>query len=233
MTSRTDGIQIYRDALVSGARTLDLGIEIETIADAMALHYALVVRWASRINLTALTDPLAAANLHGLDSLLFASLLPDAALAVTDVGSGAGFPGIVVALARPRLRMTLLEPTRKRASFLRVALADLGRADVAVVEGRLEPEESKRRAPEGSRAWPADVIISRATIPPSELIRRGAARLSPGGKIVTTSGRGAPAGEALAGEARAYGLIHEGRHRFTLPGGHTRILDVFARASDR
>jgi 16S rRNA (guanine527-N7)-methyltransferase len=219
---------VHRGALIEGARSL--GIEVgDALADAMTLHYELVARWAERMNLTAIKEPVASAHLHGLDSLLFAEVLGDApSLAgrrAVDVGSGAGFPGLIVALARPELAMTLLEPIRKRASFLRVALADLGRADVAVLEGKLEaPAPNVRPSP----PWPADIILSRATVPPLELIALAAPRLKPGGSLVLSGGRGAPSTDEISEAGEQAGLVHQRRRDFVLPGGELRVLDVLA-----
>jgi 16S rRNA (guanine527-N7)-methyltransferase len=222
------GADAYRSALVAGAESLGLRIAPD-LADAMSLHFSLVVKWAARINLTAITDPVEGAHLHGLDSLLFAEVLGPtdslAGLSAVDVGSGAGFPGLVVALARPAMKMTLLEPIRKRASFLRVALSELARPDVAVVEGKL------KAGPKGNLAsWPADVILSRATLPPPELIALAADRLASNGRLILSGGRGAPSEEEIATAASGTGLIHRARRTFTLPGGELRVLDTLAKS---
>jgi 16S rRNA (guanine527-N7)-methyltransferase len=135
-----------------------------------------------------------------------------------DIGSGAGFPGLVLALARPELDMTLLEPKRKRASFLRVALAELQRADVKVVEARLE-----------DLAGAFDLVISRATIPPLDLIPLSVSKLAPGGRMIITSGAGAPSVEAIVEAALRAGLRHRVRTERVLPTGQKRILDVVER----
>lgn len=216
----------YREALVAGAAKVGLKLD-PALADQMSLHYGLVLRWAERINLTAVKDPIPAAGLHGIDSLFFAKLIdPDERSRAVDVGSGAGFPGIVVALARPSLRMTLLEPARKKASFLRVALAELGLDQVRVVEERLELGERRAAVGPGKPVWPADLILSRATIPPIALIARAAKKLSPGGRLILTGGSGVPPLETLQRAAGEAGLSHEARHAFVLPAGETRILDV-------
>jgi 16S rRNA (guanine527-N7)-methyltransferase len=216
----------YRRALVDGARKIGLPLD-DALADRMSLHHALLVRWAEKINLTAIKDPTRAAHLHGLDSLLFVELIEQGAkLKTVDVGSGAGFPGIVVLLARPELDMTLIEPLRKRASFLRVVLAELKRSDVAVLEARLgEPQ----KGPPPSAPWPADLILSRATIPVLDLITRAAPRLADRGRLITTQGAGAPPLDAIRQHALRAGLAHEARIERTLPNEEQRILDVFVR----
>lgn len=213
--------QRYAAALVAAASAIQIEVSPE-LAARMAAHHELVVKWNQKMNLTAVVDPEQAAILHGLDSLLFAELFATgAAFEVLDVGSGAGFPGIVLALARPQLRLTLLEPLRKRASFLKVALAALGRADVVVEEGRLDPSPP-------SPARGAEVIVSRATIPPLDLAPLAAQHLRVGGRVVISGGLGAPSDEALSG---ASGLRPVERRSWVLPGGERRVLAVLERSA--
>lgn len=214
--------QRYRAALLAGARGLQIEVS-DALADAITAHYALVAKWAPKMNLTSVTDPEEAASLHGVDSLLFLEHLAGRTGTLIDVGSGAGFPGLILALARPDLKITLLEPRRKRASFLRVALAELSRPDVGVVEGKLEERSAGVTPP-----FPADLVLSRATIPPLDLIERSGGRVSPGGLLIITSGAGAPEAPAIASAAKQAGLRHETRVLRTLPTGETRILDVLS-----
>lgn len=220
--SNTTG-KTYVQALIEGGHAL--GIEIgASVCDAMAAHDRLMRKWAKKINLTTVVAPSEAAVLHGLDSLLFAEVIaPDCADVTYDIGSGAGFPGVVVALARPRLRMTLLEPSRKKTSFLRVVLAEVGRADVRVEAGRLE-------RPAGAPEWTAGRIISRATIPPLELVPRAGLYLAPGGRLTITGGANASPVSALDAVAAPVGLTHVDRRTWTLPGGLERVLDTFDKA---
>lgn len=202
------------------------------LADAMARHFDLVAKWAERINLTTVTEPRLAASRHGLDCLLFTTMIPlSASWKTVDVGSGAGFPGIILALARPSLELTLLEPIRKRTSFLRVALAELQLDRVRVVEGKLEPSGHGPQSlpPRAAPLWPADLIISRATIPPLELVPLAAPRLSSGGQLILTSGSGAPPAAELARVAASAGLVPVERREFRLEGDETRILDRLQR----
>jgi 16S rRNA (guanine527-N7)-methyltransferase len=212
-------LSAYRDALIEGARRIGLTVS-EELADAMTLHHDLVVKWAAKTNLTTVTDPVESASLHGVDSLLFLEHLPERSGArVVDVGSGAGFPGVVVALGRPDLSITLLEPKRKKVSFLNVVLAELGRNDVKVVEARLED----------AKIFPTDVVISRATIPPLDLIQRSGPLLASGGRLIVTAGAGAPPLEEIKKAGENAGLVHVRRTESKLPTGETRIFDVLDR----
>jgi len=113
----------WRQQLLDSSRSF--GIELSAAQlDAFATYLSTLLEWNRRINLTSITDPAEIAALHLLDSLtcLFA-YRPDANACVIDVGSGAGLPGIPVAIARPDLRVTLLECTRKKCRFLEHMIA--------------------------------------------------------------------------------------------------------------
>jgi len=95
---------------------------------------------------------------------------------VVDVGSGAGAPGLPLALVRPDLRVTMVEPLAKRASFLRTVLGTLDRTDVALLRERGEPVAA--RVP-----GTFDVAMSRATLPPPAWLALGTAMVAPGGSV--------------------------------------------------
>lgn len=89
--------------------------------EALWQHYDLLRRWNSRINLTRVIEMEAAVRFHYAESLFVAAHVPLSTLSVIDVGSGAGFPGFVLAVARPELQVTLLESDQRKAAFLREA----------------------------------------------------------------------------------------------------------------
>ena len=102
-----------------------------------ARYYELLVDWNSRINLTAITEPQAVVEKHFLDSLL---LLDDVTFGdgdtLIDVGTGAGFPGIPLAIVCPNLKVTLLDSLRKRVTFLETVAAELGLSNVTAAHER-------------------------------------------------------------------------------------------------
>lgn len=217
MQHNNDVEKVYQRTLLEGADALDI-VVAEEVVQQMSVHYALLRRWASRINLTSIVDPEPAAELHGLDCLLFAQFFSaDSVESVFDIGSGAGFPGIVLALARPSLRLTLVEPLRKRVSFLKTCLASLKRGDVQVRQEKLVPT---KKVP-----WHADTIVSRATIAPERLLELAGPYLNPGGRLLTTSGENAYSLSDFESLARASGFESVNRRTWQLPGGQTRILD--------
>jgi 16S rRNA (guanine527-N7)-methyltransferase len=100
-------------------------------------HYAMLCRWNRRLNLTRITEPRAAASLHYAESLFGARFIA-AELTLLDIGSGAGFPAIPLAVARPDVQVTALEANQKKSLFLREAKDELGLANFRVVTSRLE-----------------------------------------------------------------------------------------------
>ncbi len=106
--------------------------------EALRVHWDLVKTWNRRVNLTAITDDTDAAWLHYRDSLEALSLLPEGP--IVDLGSGAGYPGLPIAITQPFREVTLVEPRRKRASFLITVIAKLGLTNARVLETRSESE---------------------------------------------------------------------------------------------
>lgn len=102
-------------------------------------YFELLVDWNSRMNLTAITDPQGVCEKHFLDSLL---LLEDVQFGegecLIDVGTGAGFPGIPLAIVCPGLQVDLLDSLRKRVGFLQAVIDELGLTNAAAYHDRAE-----------------------------------------------------------------------------------------------
>lgn len=103
--------------------------------DALDTYAACLVEYNRKVNLTAITTPEGIEDRHFVDSLLFAAQ-PEVAGSLVDVGTGAGFPGIVAKIYKPDLALTLLEPTGKRVEFLRWVCGTLGFADIEFARER-------------------------------------------------------------------------------------------------
>ena len=115
-------------------------------------YVALIHKWNKVHNLTAIRDERSMLTLHIMDSLAVLPFL-SGAKQVLDVGSGAGLPGIVIAICQPTTFVTVIDSSQKKASFMRQVKSELGLMNLTVLSGRVEqlPRENK-----------FDVIISRA-----------------------------------------------------------------------
>ena len=100
-------------------------------------HYSMLCRWNRRLNLTRITEPREAARLHYAESLFGARLIAGEH-SLLDVGSGAGFPAIPIAVARPDVQITALETNQKKSVFLKEAKDEIGLGNLAVVTARVE-----------------------------------------------------------------------------------------------
>ena len=107
--------------------------------DRLQRYAELLLEWNEKMNLTAITEPQDIAVKHFLDSLMFFKYtdVPTAA-SIIDIGTGAGFPGIVLKIARPDIKLTLLDSLQKRVNFLRAVCDELGFNDVETVHSRAE-----------------------------------------------------------------------------------------------
>ncbi len=150
------------------------------------VYYDLLIDWNARMNLTRIEDAKDAAEKHFADSLLplCFGLLPEGASAI-DVGTGAGFPGVVLAIVRPDLRMTLLDSLQKRLGFLRELCDAVG----------VQADFVHARAEDGGRD-PAlrgrfDLALSRALAPAPVLMELVLPFLKRGGSALCYKGGGA------------------------------------------
>ncbi len=139
-----------RNKLEVGAQQLGLDLPVAVI-DKLLAYLELLVKWNKVHNLTAVRDPEEMVTLHLLDSLSVLPHVPTGRL--LDVGSGAGLPGIILAICRPDLQVTTIDAVQKKASFMRQAKAELQIDNLQVVAGRVE-----QLKPE----LPFDTVISRA-----------------------------------------------------------------------
>ena len=131
------------EVLIEGGARLGIDLDGEQVERFMSYHNELIV-WNENVNLTAVTGWEEVQERHFLDSLAVASALPanvlDGRGRLLDMGSGAGFPGLPLKIAYPRIDVTLLEATAKKTAFLRHVVDKLGLDAVEVVTGRAEEE---------------------------------------------------------------------------------------------
>ena len=131
-----------RATLEQGLPALGLGPELIEPLEAFS---RMLLEKNQVMNLTAITDPRDVAVLHLLDSLALTGLVGLEDRTVVDVGTGAGFPGVPLAIARPSARVTLLDSLGKRVDFLRESCRTLGLDNVECVHGRAEEFAGERR----------------------------------------------------------------------------------------
>ena len=144
-----------RSALERGVEQLALALPPGACEQLLA-YVALLAKWNRSYNLTAIREPLDMVSHHLLDSLAVLPHLPSlpANVRLADAGSGAGLPGIPLAIARPGWQVTLIESSQKKAAFLRQAAMELHLANVGVHEGRVEGwQPGERFALVSSRAF--------------------------------------------------------------------------------
>lgn len=168
----------------------------ETQYEQLCLYYARVVEENERVNLTAITEPGDFVRKHFADSALGLRLLDGTGTegkSLIDVGTGAGFPGLVLKILRPGLRLTLLDSLGKRVRFLEGLCAELGFADTACIHARAEDAGRDVRL----RAQ-YDFATARAVAHAAFLAEWLAPFLKLGGRALLYKG---PQGEAELGEA--------------------------------
>ena len=199
---------------------LDAGLAALALDPALATpllaYLALLDRWNRTYNLTAIRDPREMVGKHLLDSLAMHPYIGAGHLA--DLGTGAGLPGIPLALAKPALQVTLVESNGKKARFLREAVRTLGLVNARVAESRAE-------ALDEPAAYDAITARALATLP--LIIALGGHLLKPGGRLLAMKGA-VPDDEIVALPA---GWKVEAVHRLAVPGlAADRHLVVVARA---
>lgn len=163
--------------LAAGLRGLGLELAPAQVA-ALGTLLDELADWNTRMNLTAIRDPAEAVDKHLLDSLAVRPLLKG--LAVADVGSGAGFPGLPLAIADTDRRFALVESTGKKAKFLRHVVARLDLPNVEVVPLRAESYKPPR---------PFDSVIARALGSLSEFVRVAGHLAGRGGRLLAMKGK--------------------------------------------
>jgi 16S rRNA (guanine527-N7)-methyltransferase len=156
----------------------ELGLELKPQARDKLLDYlGLMQKWNRVYNLTAVREPRRMLSHHLLDCL---AVMPHAtAPSLLDVGSGAGLPGIPLAIAQPRARVTLLEASSKKAAFLRQVAMELALTNVSVVEERAQAWNTTERF---------ELVVSRALTDLAEFVQLAGRLVAPGGSLAAMKG---------------------------------------------
>jgi 16S rRNA (guanine527-N7)-methyltransferase len=194
----------------AAAQTLGLCLNPAHLA-AFERYIALVLEWRGRLNLTGARTAEDAARVLVLDGLSGLSYLPTGG-AIVDLGSGAGSPGLLIAVLRPEARVVLVEASRRKAAFLALAGRELGLANVDVRQARAEdlgrdPGHRGRYDGATARALAPLPVVLELVLP---LLRHGGVAVLPRGRDAEAElASGEPVARLLggAGEAPAAGLI--------------------------
>ena len=144
-----------RDLITDGSEQLNIHLDDKQISQ-LEQYARLLVEWNEKINLTAITDDAGIATKHFLDSLT-AIHTGYVKGRVIDVGTGAGFPGLVLKIAKPEIELTLLDSLNKRVNFLKTVCGEVGINDIELVHARAE-DGGKNRMYRGQ----FDTVVSRA-----------------------------------------------------------------------
>lgn len=158
----------------------------ETAAQ-LAAFLNLLERWNRVFNLTGVRGADELIGRHLVESLALAPLL--AGESIADLGSGAGLPGMPLAVAEPERRFTLIEPRAKRCRFLRHAAAELGLGNVSVIEARAEDLDA---------ALAFDCVVARAVAKPVELLELCRRLTRPGARLLILTSAGLAPGVTAA-----------------------------------
>ena len=204
--------------LLDGARALALDLDEAQLAKLVA-HLDLLDDWNTRMNLTAIRDRPSQLTKHLLDSLTVLPYLQGERVA--DVGSGAGFPGIPLAIVAPRRHFTLVESTGKKCRFLEHVRDTLELGNVEVVQARAERCQPEVRF---------DTVIARAVGPIADLVKVAGPLVVGGGRLLAMKGR-YPEAELAA---KLNGWKVAAVHPLTVPGlAEERHLVELVRSHDR
>lgn len=192
---------------------LDVSRETQTRLEAFA---ALLLQWNARINLVSRADASEVWSRHIADSLQLLPLIPSGVSEATDLGSGGGFPGLILAIATG-IRFTLVEADHRKAAFLREA-ARVTSAPAHIVVARIETADVP----------PAPLLTARALAPLPNLLHLAARFLAPGGTALFP--KGANAEQELTAAMPTWNMTVERFASRTDPAGLILRLTDIARA---
>ena len=214
----------FTQRLEEGAQALGVAVDAEVPARLRRLM-AELLKWNAKVNLTAITAEDEVLEKHFLDSL---AVLPEVegGASVLDVGAGAGFPGLVLKLARPALSVTLADAVNKKVGYLKAAIATpgLGLTGTRAVHTRAEGQPSAEGLPLAER------VIARAFMDLPDWLALAPAYLAPGGHVVAMLGK-ALGDEALRaeGERRELKLVSARAYRLPFSGAERQVV-AYSRA---
>lgn len=201
----------------------EYGLDInEDMAKKFAKYSELLLEWNQKMNLTAITDPKEIIIKHFVDSLLLLSAVDIQDQSLIDIGTGAGFPGIPLKIAKSEIKLTLLDSLNKRLIFLKEVIDNLALDDVDLIHARAEDGAREERLRESF-----DIATSRAVASLPALLEYALPYVKVGGIFVAMKGPNADeevevsqnALEILGGELMEI-------KKYVLPDGSVRNIVI-------
>ena len=171
-------------------------------------YLELLLRWNTAFNLTSVRDPLQMVPRHLLDSLSLLAFLPEGPFRAIDVGTGAGLPGVPLAILRPDAHFDLLDSNSKKTRFLFQVKTALGLANMAVRHERVESCHPDR---------PFDRVLTRAFASLVDMVDCSAHLCAPGGRLLAMKGQ-LPSSELAEIQASGSSISVVAVHRLEVPG---------------
>jgi 16S rRNA (guanine527-N7)-methyltransferase len=215
----------HQTLLREKAAQLSLTLSEETVTQ-FATFIQEIQRWSYIVNLLSQTDPETLIRKHILDSLALFPWIPPGSR-VLDLGSGAGFPGLPLAIIAPGINVTLLEARRKRANFLKESIRKLGLHNAKVYEGRAE-ELSQEKDMQAA----FDIVMTRATWNISLFLTLASPFLRPNGVAITMKGPKLQQElEEMRGKIGSLGFSHTNTKSYTLTENENRNIAFFAKTA--
>lgn len=216
LSETTEARDRARALLAEGLQDLGMAVAPGQLESLLGLA-ALLERWAARINLTGHRTLDAIIRRLILEAAALLAQIPGDPGGLADLGSGAGFPGLPIAVLRPSWSLTLVEARQRRHHFQRAAIRELGLENVEVLEGRAEVLEP--------RARPA--VVAQAVARPEQALRWMLPWAEPGGLLLLPGSDPGPEIPEIEG------IRFEGRVRYRVPcGGPDRTLWIGRRGCD-
>jgi 16S rRNA (guanine527-N7)-methyltransferase len=199
------------ETIVKALRRFHLDANSEQISQ-IQRYMSMLLAWNEKINLTAIRDPVEILYRHFCESMFAAAAIPELQGRLADVGSGGGFPGIPLKIAKPELQVFLVESNIKKATFLAEVVRDLNLLDARVLVSRYEEL--------GEEIAPVDFICSRALGEFDKFLHWGrSGQVAARGVILWVGGRDVDEIRKLAGWSWSDPIpIPESLQRFLLIG---------------
>ena len=201
------GLRLNELLVAEGLEPLDC-----SLAGRFGDYCLLLIRWNSRVNLTAIRGEEGILSRHFVESIACARRLPAGIGTLLDFGSGAGFPGIPIALCRPEIAVTLAESQGKKAAFLQEAVRVVG------VEALVHSRRAENLAAQ------FDCVTMRAVDRMQEAVKAAARLVKRGGWLVPMT-----TGTEVEKLRAALGAEFSWRNVVALPGGEDRVLALAQR----